>query len=99
MRKIIIIVLLFSSIFTSAQYKIPQGIGGKETMLTVGGGLTVVGGIIYVNFTDTTAANLNLYVRFYPNMQITTGDSIWKRNLQATKWNLLNEKVSDLTFE
>lgn len=88
MKKLIFLLCaMMITICTQAQYTIAQGIGNViGTMITMGGGLTVKGGIVYHDFSDTTTANLDPYVKFTPNIVILTGINMWKRNLLATAW-------------
>lgn len=88
MKKLVFLLCaMIIGIYAQAQYTIAQGIGNViGTMITMGGGLTVKGGIVYHDFSDTTTANLDPYVKYTPNIVILTGINMWKRNLTTTAW-------------
>lgn len=92
MKKVIFLLCaMVITVCSQAQYIIAQGIGNAiGTMITMGGGLTVKGGIVYHDFSDTTTANLDPFVKFTPNIVILTGINMWKRNLSATTWLLIS---------
>ncbi len=62
-------------------------------MTNVKGGLTSDGYRLKW-FSDTTAANAAPYIKFTPNIMIKAGENVWIRNIDATRWLLVNGAYS-----
>lgn len=92
MKKIFLLVVLFFCLKSFAQYPISQGLGSANTIVRIPTPGAITGGLININFTDTTAANLT-NIKFYAGAMIFTtsgGSKVWVRNSTATVWNQLS---------
>ena len=87
-RLIFIFLICFLGKFSYAQYPTPyQGLGSLNTAVRDTGGLFVRQTFVPPYFTDTTAANVNNYTKYYKGSIIFTSDNkVWLRNQTATQW-------------
>lgn len=63
-----------------------QFFGSNTTTTRINGILYPVIGFVHAEYSDTTSANLNPYIKNAPGAEIRIGDSTWLRNSNATKW-------------
>lgn len=88
MKKILIAVsLILITLYGQAQFSTPNLLGGGKTKIyEILGGFQADSGIIITNtYADTTAAN-GAKISHYAGGIISVNDSLWIRNLTATKW-------------
>lgn len=74
--------------FSQGPFPIKQGLGSPSTLLKINGASKDSLATIVATWPDTTTANLNSYIKFYPAAMIYTlldGKS-WIRNATATAW-------------
>lgn len=93
MKKITFVFTLFVlAISVNAQFPIGQTIGSPVTLLTNKGGFKSTVAFMVTSYTDTSTANLDLYVDTYSGSMIwTTSDGkLWIRNTTATAWILVS---------
>ena len=82
-----ILFLLFSTICFSQTFPTIQGIGNKTAIVQTQGTFGSLTGYTWVtDYTDTTTANLALYVKFTPGIVIRCGTSFFVRNNAASAW-------------
>jgi hypothetical protein len=92
MKKIFILTsLLICAIMSFAQGPFPlkQSLGSPSTLLKSNGAFKDSLAHILATWPDTTSANANPYIKFYPGAQIRTitpANTVWLRNANATGW-------------
>lgn len=94
MKKLLLILTILISIKSWGQTLFPvnQSIGNATTnnlLYTINGGVKPTVGLILPTYTDTTAANTNLYIKWYDGAMIKTTTpivAIWYRHLAIQKW-------------
>jgi hypothetical protein len=86
MKKILLLTLLFGSIYSRAQFPIQQSLGSGVTQVYSKGGLGADSGFVYrTNFADTVAANRG-FIKNIPGIVIRNIDTLWQRNNAHTAW-------------
>jgi hypothetical protein len=78
-----------STCFAQGPFPIKQGIGNPNTLLKVNGASKDSLASILATWADTSSANINPYIRFYPGAMIRTlspANTTWIRNDNATAW-------------
>jgi len=86
----LIVIVLVIGFVSKAQtpFSTPNLLTGGATKITQnkGAGQFDSGLIVTPRFTDTASANLSV-VKLYPGMLIRVLDTLWMRNVDATRWN------------
>jgi len=95
MKKIIIsfiLSFLYTIVLSQTDYSIPQGLGGVNTIINARAVISVRDGYINAIFPDTTTANTTpgVYVSKHPAAQIYVHDTLWIRDLTASRWIPIN---------
>jgi hypothetical protein len=95
MKKLILIISVFCSFLSVAQYPVNTGAGSPSTLQyqfgSYGG---MIGFVFKGTYSDTTAANVG-FIKNVPGQVIRIGDSLWIRNNTVTRWmNLMREGTS-----
>lgn len=87
MKKVFLLVcFLISVIFSFSQtYPQKQGMGNDKTLVTTTGSMQSTG-YVFGYYSDTVSANAAPYLKYTPNILITVGDLLYKRNQNATGW-------------
>lgn len=87
MKKVVLTFLFFIPLLCFSQFPNNPSQGNFRTNNVFKGGVTAEYGYGGGIFTDTTAANLNSYIKKIPGWKITTSDGVqWVRNAAASAW-------------
>lgn len=85
MRIVFFFILTFATLFCNAQFTTVHTYSSQHTLETALGGLKVNRGFINTIYADTTTANLQP-IKNYQAAQIWVNDTVYIRNITATKW-------------
>lgn len=85
MRIVFFFILTFATLFCNAQFTTVHTYSSQHTLETALGGLKVNRGFINTVYVDTATANLQP-IKNYPAAQIWVNDTVYIRNITATKW-------------
>lgn len=89
MKKLLILILTISSLFTSAQPTSTQSMGTPKTLVKSNGYLSADSGfLLRPVFADTTAANAGSLDQI-AGILIRVADQVWMRSNDLTKWVLV----------
>lgn len=88
MKKILLILSFFVSLIASSQTQPPfQTIGNVGNEVKINGyGSAYKGFALRNSWADTTAANVDTYLKNIAGIQIRIGNQIWQRSSNATYW-------------
>jgi hypothetical protein len=102
MKKLLLIVsFLFCAFYSFAQGPFPQkqSIASPTTLLKINGASKDSLASILATWADTSAANANPYIKFYPGAQIRTlspANTVWVRNQDANTWLIMEVGAGDI---
>ncbi len=86
-RLLISLSFIVSFCFSYGQTPPVQTIGAPGNMVVAKGMLGVdTGFVLRKNYADTTALNLGTYLKYSPGAIVRTGDNIWQRSQDVTRW-------------
>mgnify|MGYP006935472510 CR=1 FL=1 len=101
MKKLISVILISLSVsFGYGQaFPVTNAQGAPNTLSLSKGGIQAGVGLINTLYSDTTAANLNLYLKNYAGAQIytTSDNNFWLRNTVIGKWTLVGGSGGGIT--
>lgn len=87
MKKLILLLFLFASLHSFAQFPNTTTLGNSSTLQKANGAYGSVLGYVFAgSYGDTTAANLS-FIKNVPGIVIRVVDDLWLRNNTATAWN------------
>lgn len=85
MRIVFFFILIFAGLLGNAQFGNNHPFSSPNTLETALGGLKVNRGLINTIYADTATANNNP-IKNYPAAQIWVNDTVYIRNITATRW-------------
>lgn len=87
MKKVFLLICFLISVtfLFSQTYPQKQGMGNDKTLVTTTGSMQSTG-YVFGYYSDTVTANAAPYLKYTPNILITVGDFLYKRNQNATGW-------------
>jgi hypothetical protein len=87
MKKFIFVLSLFIGIAAHAQYPVSQSLGSSTTTTRIKGVTSSQFGVVYESvYGDTTSVNSNTTLETIGGITIRTGNNLWLRSQDATKW-------------